>query len=646
MAELGRARSRRGDLEVEGGVVERDASGEPTGVLREEAAWRFRERFPSVSEDEWLEVTRAGVSSRTAAASLPSTTRTAGSALPDLPAAARARGADAPGLAVAPVQEAARARGARPPLPLRRRLPAARLPEGVHGRNARLADRVDARRLRRPDHERRGARGDRSRAARAPAGRSACTRSATARTAKRSTRSSRRRTSGRRAACGSGSSTPSASHRRISAASPSSASPARCSSRTRRPTAISPSASGPDRLEGAYAFRSLLRLRRGPRERLGRADRGARPAGRDPRSASLARSTSDPAGAWSEALTVEEALHATHGRPGLARGRRAHARKASPRLPRRPGRPLARPGRVPAGRARVGRGRRDDGRRPLGAQPSALGLSARRIDRREGRRLFGADPAAYDSRAAGACGAGLRDPRRAVRPRARHERARDRARDRARRPAGCSTSARARSSRSSPIRRSRRYLADDARRAASRSAWSRSRTPSCRGRLRSRRRRVVVPLGRGGTSGSRSSSRRSDRADGSRSGGRSSATRDKPDAFITATSPLLDGPADASPAARRGGTAARSRSTARPGSPRSRHAGFERRRARGRRAGTRTGTRTAFARSTGRSRRSRDSTRTRRRDPRRRSRASPSASSAAASSERCVTSLYTARKPA
>ena len=53
-----------GDLEVEGGVVERDDAGEPTGVLREEAAWRFRERFPSVSEDEWLEVTRAGCEAR------------------------------------------------------------------------------------------------------------------------------------------------------------------------------------------------------------------------------------------------------------------------------------------------------------------------------------------------------------------------------------------------------------------------------------------------------------------------------------------------------------------------------------------------------------------------------------------------------
>ena len=30
-----------GDLEVVGGVVERDDEGEPTGVLREEAAWRF-----------------------------------------------------------------------------------------------------------------------------------------------------------------------------------------------------------------------------------------------------------------------------------------------------------------------------------------------------------------------------------------------------------------------------------------------------------------------------------------------------------------------------------------------------------------------------------------------------------------------------
>src|SRR5205085_6845066 len=33
-----------GDLEVEGGVVIRDAGGEPTGVLYERAAWQFKER--------------------------------------------------------------------------------------------------------------------------------------------------------------------------------------------------------------------------------------------------------------------------------------------------------------------------------------------------------------------------------------------------------------------------------------------------------------------------------------------------------------------------------------------------------------------------------------------------------------------------
>ncbi len=50
-----------GDLEVAGGVVERDERGEPTGVLREEAAWRFKERFLRVSDEEYVEAMRAGV---------------------------------------------------------------------------------------------------------------------------------------------------------------------------------------------------------------------------------------------------------------------------------------------------------------------------------------------------------------------------------------------------------------------------------------------------------------------------------------------------------------------------------------------------------------------------------------------------------
>ncbi len=51
----------KGDLAVEGGVVELDARGEPTGVLREEAAWRFRERHVLVSDDEYVDAMRSGM---------------------------------------------------------------------------------------------------------------------------------------------------------------------------------------------------------------------------------------------------------------------------------------------------------------------------------------------------------------------------------------------------------------------------------------------------------------------------------------------------------------------------------------------------------------------------------------------------------
>jgi predicted amidohydrolase YtcJ len=50
-----------GDLEVAGGVVVRDAAGEPTGVLYEQAAWQFKERYSRPPEDEYLDAMRAGV---------------------------------------------------------------------------------------------------------------------------------------------------------------------------------------------------------------------------------------------------------------------------------------------------------------------------------------------------------------------------------------------------------------------------------------------------------------------------------------------------------------------------------------------------------------------------------------------------------
>ena len=287
----------QGDLDAEGGVVERDEDGEPTGVLREEAAWRFRERFPSVSEDEWLDVTRAGMK------------------------LAHSRGVtavhDKDGWVGAPeIFQRLRDRGG---LTLRvwQSLPYKKLPElealGIRSRfgddflrlgylkvfmdgtlGSQTAWMLDGSGVRITSAEELA---EIVRRAAAQAGRSACTRSATARTAKRSTRSRPRRTNGRRGACANGSSTLSALQRRISRVSRSSASPARCSSRTRPPTAIWRSASGPTGSKAptlsARCATSGAVLANGsdaPIEEL------------DPlagiRAAVTERSTSGPAGAW------------------------------------------------------------------------------------------------------------------------------------------------------------------------------------------------------------------------------------------------------------------------------------------------------------------------------------------------------------
>src|SRR5215218_6880646 len=50
-----------GDLRVPGGVVEVDERGEPTGVLREEAAWHFRDTAIETPDEEFLDAMRAGV---------------------------------------------------------------------------------------------------------------------------------------------------------------------------------------------------------------------------------------------------------------------------------------------------------------------------------------------------------------------------------------------------------------------------------------------------------------------------------------------------------------------------------------------------------------------------------------------------------
>jgi predicted amidohydrolase YtcJ len=50
-----------GDLQVEGGVVERNERGEPTGVLREECAWHFRDAYVRPTDDEMVEASREGM---------------------------------------------------------------------------------------------------------------------------------------------------------------------------------------------------------------------------------------------------------------------------------------------------------------------------------------------------------------------------------------------------------------------------------------------------------------------------------------------------------------------------------------------------------------------------------------------------------
>ena len=67
-----------GDLEVDGGVVERDEDEAPTGVLREEAAWSFRSGSSRSARRSGSRRPGEACVSRTGAASARSTTRTAG----------------------------------------------------------------------------------------------------------------------------------------------------------------------------------------------------------------------------------------------------------------------------------------------------------------------------------------------------------------------------------------------------------------------------------------------------------------------------------------------------------------------------------------------------------------------------------------
>jgi predicted amidohydrolase YtcJ len=50
-----------GNLQVPGGVVELDERGDPTGVLREESCWHFRDACIEISDDEYVEAMRSAL---------------------------------------------------------------------------------------------------------------------------------------------------------------------------------------------------------------------------------------------------------------------------------------------------------------------------------------------------------------------------------------------------------------------------------------------------------------------------------------------------------------------------------------------------------------------------------------------------------
>ena len=125
-----------GDLETPGGVVERDAGGEPTGILREEAAWRYEARF-APEPAEALDAMRAAMPEVAAAGVVAVHDKDGGKGAPELFAAA--------GL----------------PLRVWQSVPAdaeslegGELRQGVHGRHAGLAHSPAARRHGRRDHVR------------------------------------------------------------------------------------------------------------------------------------------------------------------------------------------------------------------------------------------------------------------------------------------------------------------------------------------------------------------------------------------------------------------------------------------------------------------------------------------------------------
>ena len=285
-----------GDLQVPGGVVERDEQGEPTGVLREESAWRFKERYVETTDDEYLDAMRGGL--RLAASRGVTAVHDKDGWLPAIPRLWQRLHARGPARACASGSRCRTSRstalaelGVAPGIgDDRLRLGYLKVfMDGTLGSQTALM--LDG-----PASRSRAARSSprSSAAARGPAGPSPCTRSATWRTANALDAFEETRDGvGSRSGSGTGSSTPSAWHRRTSPrfarlGVAASVQFSHAPSDRDAGRAVLARAGSTARTRSA-ASRTRARVRR---QRLGRADRGARPVGRHLRG--RARATGAP----------------------------------------------------------------------------------------------------------------------------------------------------------------------------------------------------------------------------------------------------------------------------------------------------------------------------------------------------------------
>ena len=309
-----------GDLEVAGGVVERDELGEPTGVLREEAAWRFKERHLAVPDDVYLDAMRAGL--KVAAARGVTAVHDKDGWLGALGLWQQLEQAGQLTLRVwqslpHSQVEGLRALGIRSGFgsPLLRVGYLKAFMDGTLGSGTALM--LDGSGVRITSSEELAEIVLRGAECRLPGG-SPCDRR---RRQSRGPRRLRKDAVGRgpRSASATGSNMRSSSHPKISPASRSSASPARCSSRTPRRIATSPTTSGPGR---PAAHTPIGRC--GSREQWSRTDPTprSRSSTRSPASVQVSggRSTSAPPWHPEQALTVQQAFEATTVAPSWLTG--------------------------------------------------------------------------------------------------------------------------------------------------------------------------------------------------------------------------------------------------------------------------------------------------------------------------------------